>query len=189
VLEGAFRFTTEAAVKHRTTRDITVQFPTVTAGIRGTDIWGKNLGDRQVLVLIEGKITVTRDGDKPVDMKDPLTYLQAPKSGNATVEAVPMDQLKAWAAETEIAEGAGAMHKGGRWKLYLGSYPQQLEALSIYDGLRREGYPVRIQPQQADGVQVYRLRLAGFSSEQEANALGARLKQSNPKLEPIASLQ
>ncbi len=189
VLEGAFRFTTEAAVKHRTTRDITVQFPTVTAGIRGTDIWGKNLGDRQVLVLIEGKITVTRDGDKTVDMKDPLTYLQAPKSGNATVEAVPMDQLKAWAAETEIAEGAGAMRKGGRWKLYLGSYPQQLEALSLYDGLRREGYPVRIQPQQADGVQIYRLRLAGFSSEQEANALGARLKESNPKLEPMASLQ
>ena len=189
VLEGAFRFTTEAAMKTRGRRDITVQFPTVTAGIRGTDIWGKNLGDKEVVVLIEGKITVTRAGDQPVEMKDPLTYLQAPKTGAATVEAVVMEQLKAWAAETEIADGTGALRKGGRWKLYLGSYQQQLEALSLYDSLRREGYPVRIQPQQADGGQLYRLRLAGFSSEQEANALGARLKQSNPRLEPIASLQ
>jgi cell division septation protein DedD len=189
VLEGAFRFTTEAAVKNRSTRDITVQFPTVTAGIRGTDIWGKNLGDREVMVLIEGKIIVTRAGDQPVQMNDPLTYLQAPKSGTATVEAVPMDQLKAWAAETEIGEGKGALRKGGRWKLYIGSYQQQLEALSLYDSLRREGYPVRIQPRQADGEPLYRIRLAGFSSEQEANALGARLKESYPKLEPMASLQ
>lgn len=189
VLEGAFRFTTGAALRNRATRDITVQFPTVTAGIRGTDIWGKNLGDREVLVLIEGRITVTRAGDQPREMKDPLTYLQAPKAGLATVEAVPADQLKAWAAETEIADGAGALRKGGRWKLYLGSYRQQLEALSLYDGLRREGYPVRIQPQQGEEGQIYRVRLAGFSTEQEANALGARLKENNPRLEPIASLQ
>ena len=189
VLEGAFRFTTEVALKARGSRDITVQFPTITAGIRGTDIWGKNLGDKEVVVLIEGKITVTRTGDQLVEMKDPLTYLQAPKTGAATVEAVPMEQLKAWAAETEISDGAGALRKGGRWKLYLGNYQQQLEALSLYDSLRREGYPVRIQPGQADGGQIYRLRLAGFSSEQEANALGARLKQVNSRFEPIASLQ
>ena len=189
VLEGAFRFTTDVAVKARSSRDITVQFPTITAGIRGTDIWGKNLGDKEVVVLIEGKISVTRTGGQPVEMKDPLTYLQAPKAGAATVEAVPMEQLKAWAAETEISDGAGALRKGGHWKLYLGSYQKQLEALSLYDSLRREGYPVRIQPAQADGEQIYRLRLAGFSSEQEANALGARLKQGNPRLEPMASLQ
>lgn len=189
VIEGAFRFTTDAALKLRTTRDVTVQFPTMTAGIRGTDIWGKNLGEKEVLVLIEGKITVTRTGDKPVQMNDPLTYLQAPKSGATTVEAVPMDQLKIWAGETEIAEGNGALRKGGRWKLYLGSYQQQLDALSVYDSLRREGYPVRIQPQQADGGQLYRLRLGGFSSEREAIALGTRMKESFPKLEPVASLQ
>ena len=122
-------------------------------------------------------------------MNDVLTYLQAPKAATATVEAVALDQLKAWAAETEIAVGNGAMRKGGRWKLYLGSYQKQLEALSLYDSLRREGYPVRNQPQQADGGQLYRLRLAGFSTEQEANAMGAHLKQSHPRLEPIASLQ
>ncbi|HVY08323.1 MAG TPA: SPOR domain-containing protein [Burkholderiales bacterium] len=189
VLQGAFRFTTEAAVKRRTSRNISVQFSTLTAGIRGTDIWGKNLGDKEVLVLIEGKISVAHAGKPAVEMKDPLTYMQAPSAGDATVSAVPMDQLKAWAAETEIAEGQGALRKNGRWKLYIGSYQQQLQALSLYDSLRRDGYPVRIVPQQADGGQLYRVRLAGFTSEQEANALGLRLKEQNPKLEPMASLQ
>jgi hypothetical protein len=189
VLEGAFRFTTEAALRIRTTRNITVQFPTITAGIRGTDIWGKNLGDKEVLVLIEGNITVTHAGKPPIEMKDALTYLQAPSVGDATVEAVQMDQLKAWAAETEIADGQGALRKNGRWKLYVGSFQQQLQALSLYDSLRRDGYPVRIQPQQTDGGQLYRVRLAGFASEREANALSARLKEINPKLEPVASLQ
>jgi cell division septation protein DedD len=132
---------------------------------------------------------VTRSGDKPVDMKEPLTYFQAPRAGAATVEPVPMDRLKAWAAETEMANEQGALRKGGRWKLDLGGYRQQLEALALYDSLRRDGYPVRIQPQQADGGRIYRVRLAGFSSEREANTLGARLRKAYPGLEPVASLQ
>lgn len=189
VLEGAFRFTTAAVQRTRARRDITVQFPTITAGIRGTDIWGKNLGDREVLVLIEGRITVTRAGDAPLEMKDPLTYLQAPKTGAATVEAVLMEQLKAWAEQTEIAAGQGAIRKGGRWKLYLASYDRQTEALALYDSLRRDGYPARILPQTGDDGQRYRVRIAGFPDEQEANALGSRLKEMNPRLEPMASLQ
>ena len=61
---------------------------------------------------IDGKIIVTRKGDRPVQMQDPLTYLQAPKTGTAIVEAVAMDQLKTWAAETEIADGTGAFAQG-----------------------------------------------------------------------------
>lgn len=189
VLAGAFRFTTDAALKARTSRDIVVQFPTITAGIRGTDIWGKNLGDKEVIVLIEGRISVTRSGDQPVEMKDPLTYMQAPAGGAATVEAVPMDQLTLWAAETEIAAGQGAVHKDGKWKLYLGSFERQADALALYDSLRKDGYPARIRPQPHEGGQLYRVRLAGFASEQEAMALGARLKESHPGIEPAASRQ
>lgn len=189
VLAGAFRFTTDAALKARTSRDIVVQFPTITAGIRGTDIWGKNLGDKEVIVLIEGRISVTRSGDQPVEMKDPLTYMQAPAEGAATVEAVPMDQLTLWAAETEIAAGQGAVHKDGKWKLYLGSFERQADALALYDSLRSDGYPVRIRPQPREGGQLYRVRIAGFPSEQEAAALGSRIKESHPGVEPAASLQ
>lgn len=189
VLDGAFRFTTDAAVKARTSRDIVIQFPTITAGIRGTDIWGKNLGDREVVVLIEGKISVTRGGEQPVEMKEPLTYLQAPKQGAATVEPVPMEQLKLWAAETEIADGQGVLRKDGKWKLYLGSFESQADALALYDSLRNDGYPARIRPQPREGGQLYRVRIAGFPSEREAVALGARLKQTHAGLEPVAALQ
>lgn len=189
VLEGAFRFTTDAALKARTSRDIVVRFPSITAGIRGTDIWGKNLGDKEVVVLIEGKISVTRSGEQPVEMKDPLTYMQAPKEGAATVEAVPMDQLKLWAAETEIAAGQGAVHKDGKWKLYLGSFEREADALALYDSLRIDGYPARIRPQPRQGGQLYRVRIAGFPNEQEAMALGGKLKGSHPGIEPAASQQ
>ena len=189
VLEGAFRFTTETAMKYRARRNITVQFATLTAGIRGTDIWGKNLGDREVIVLIEGKITVTKAGEPTMQMTDALTYLQAPSAGAMTTQPVVADQLKAWAEETELGEAQGSLRKGGRWKLYIGNYRQQLEALSLYDSLRREGYPVRIQPQQTDDGTRYRLRLAGFPSEQEADAVGLRLKKANPRIETIASLK
>jgi len=189
VLEGAFRFTTDAALKARTSRDIVVRFPTVTAGIRGTDIWGKNLDDREVVVLIEGRISVTRGGEQPVEMKDPLTYLQAPRDGAATVEPVPMEQLKLWAAETEIADGQGAVRKDGKWKLYLGSFERQADALALYDSLRRDGYPARIRPQPREGGHLYRVRIAGFPSEQEAAALGARLKETHAGIDPVAALR
>ena len=189
VVEGAFRFTTSAAAKARATRNVSVQLPTLTAGIRGTDIWGKNFGDKEIIVLIEGKITLTRAGEALQQMNEPMTVFQAPNSGPATREAVVLEQLKAWAAETEIEQGQGSLRKGGRWKLYVGSYAQQLQALNLYESLRREGYPARIQPQENAEGQVYRVRLAGFASRQEADAIGARLKQDYPELTPVSSLQ
>jgi hypothetical protein len=189
VIEGAFRFTTGAALKARTSRDIVVRFPTVTAGIRGTDIWGKNLGDREVVVLIEGHITVSRAGDAPVEMREALTYLQAPKEGAASVAPVPMEQLKLWATETEIAAGQGALRADGKWKLYLGSFERQADALALYDALRREGYPARIRPQPREGGQLYRVRIAGFADEGEAAVVGARLKSAHPGIEPVVSLR
>lgn len=187
VLSGAFRFTTEAVARTRTKREIDVRFATLTAGIRGTDIWGKNLGDREVVVLIEGQITVSRDGDAPVQMKDPLTYLQAPQVGPASIEPVPMEQLALWAAETEIAPGEGALRSNGRWKLYLASYDNQDDALALYDELREAGYPARILPRPRDGGQEYRVRIAGFPSAQEARVLGERLRSRISGLDPVAS--
>jgi len=87
VLEGAFRLTTEAAMKNRSTRDITVQFPTVTAGIRaptsGQESWRQGSPG-----VIEADHSDPR-GDRPVQMKDPLTYLQAPKQGLRPSKAFP----------------------------------------------------------------------------------------------------
>ena len=187
VLTGAFRFTTDAVLRSRSRRDIRVQFPTVTAGIRGTDIWGKNLEDREVVVLIEGQISVSRAGDAPREMKDPLTYLQAPRSGPASVQAVPAEQLQAWAAETEITGGQGAIKHGGRWKLVLAEAVSQTEALALYDQLRGEGFPVRIVSDSSAAGPIFRIRLSGFPNRQEASALGERIGKRFPELHPVVT--
>jgi hypothetical protein len=115
VLEGAFRFTTAALYKFGGRREIDVRFRTVTAGIRGTDLWGKSAADRDIVCLIEGHISVTRAGEAPVQMQQPQTVYQAPRSGAAPPIA-PVDpaQLAKWAAETEITPGSGAARKGGK---------------------------------------------------------------------------
>jgi hypothetical protein len=61
VLQGAFRFTTAAVAKNRR-RDISISVATVTAGIRGTDLWGKSSPDKQIVCLIEGKVEVGAPG-------------------------------------------------------------------------------------------------------------------------------
>lgn len=187
VLGGAFRLTTGVAARARSKREIDVRFATITAGIRGTDIWGKNLGDREVLVLIEGRITVTRGGDAPVEMKDPLTYLQAPQAGATSIEPVPIEQLAVWAAETEIGAGAGAVRRDGRWKLDLAAFDHQDDALALYDELREAGYPANIQPMPRNGGYQYRVRISGFPSAQEAHVLGGRLRERISGLDPVAS--
>jgi hypothetical protein len=37
---------------------------TITAGIRGTDLWGKADATRDIVCLIEGRITVERERDR-----------------------------------------------------------------------------------------------------------------------------
>ena len=78
VLQGAFRFTTDALARTRR-RDVTVTVATVTAGIRGTDLWGKAAADRDIVCLIEGRVEVSRQGDPTVTMDQPLSFYIAPR--------------------------------------------------------------------------------------------------------------
>ncbi|MGH8677410.1 MAG: SPOR domain-containing protein [Burkholderiales bacterium] len=187
VLEGAFRLTTAALQQGRDKREISVHFTTVTADIRSADIWGKNFGDREVVVLIEGMTRVTRASEKPVEMREAMTYYQAPKAGAPKVEAIPAQLLNEWAQETEIQPGQGAMSGTGLWKVDMAQFDAQADALALYDSLRRDGYAARILPRAADGGHRYLVRLYGFASQAEAAALGERLKQAYPSLNPAAT--
>ena len=96
VRQGAFRFTTPPGDKSRGARSIDVRFPTVNASISGTDIWGKSTDEREVVALIEGKITVTRKGDAPVTMTEAKTVYVAPAAGPPRpVTAITLAQLNA----------------------------------------------------------------------------------------------
>ncbi len=175
VLEGAFRFTTAALAKARR-RDVSITLNTVTAGIRGTDLWGSSSADKQIVCLIEGKIEVRPDNEAAITMDQPLEFYRREHGRSLPVGKVSPEQLAKWAAETEIEKGAGAAMRGGKWKLDLATVRTQGEALERYDALRAAGYPARIYPAMAGGRRVYRVRITQLPSRAEAEALAGRLR-------------
>ena len=144
VITGAFRFTTDALAKSRR-REVSVTVATVTAGIRGTDLWGKAAADRDIVCLIEGRVEVSRQGDPTVTMDQPLSFYIAPRGQPAQpVAPVNPEQLKQWATETEIADGRGAARRGGRWKVVLASGESENEVLTVYQAVRAAGYAAEL---------------------------------------------
>jgi hypothetical protein len=175
VLAGAFRFTTDALAKARR-REVSVNVATVTAGIRGTDLWGKAAADRDIVCLIEGRIEVTREGDPAVQMDQPLSFFIAPRGRPALpVQPVNPEQLKQWAEETEIAPGQGAARRGGRWKVVLASGESENEVLRVYQDVRAAGYAAELDARRVQGRRAYDVRIAQLPSRAEADALAASL--------------
>jgi hypothetical protein len=177
VRQGAFRFTTPPGEKPRGARSVDVRFPTVTATIGGTDIWGKSTDDREVVALIEGKINITRKGAAPVAMTEAKTVYVAPADGPPPpVTAITLAQLNAYAQETELQPGAGAVGKVGNYKIYAARTPNQEEALAVYERLRDAGYAAAIQPAMSGGKQIYQVRIVGFLSEADGVAVAVKLR-------------
>lgn len=173
VLQGAFRFTTHAAAKLRN-REVVIKVASATIGIRGTDVWGKAAAtDKDIVCLIEGKISVNYLDQPAFAMEEPLSFYQMPKSAPpAAVAKVDLGQLQKWAAETEIAPGQGASRLDGHWKLDLMTVDNESLALNAYDELRTAGYAVRIVPLQTGR---YSLRISQLPSRTEALALASQL--------------
>ncbi len=183
VSRGAFRFTTDAKAGLLSRREVDIRVSTVTAGIRGTDLWGKSAGDRDIVCLIEGRISVQREAEQPVNLDQALQFYIAPKAGGrpdtsrpVQLATVTAEQLTQWAAETEIAAGQGAARRGGKWKLVVASSPDQNAALAVYDKLRTEGYAASIFPTGSAEKRAYEVRIGGLPSKAEAEALGVRVE-------------
>jgi hypothetical protein len=119
VVKGAFRFTTSVLAKHRE-RDVQVHVATITAGIRGTDVWGKSDDERDLVCLLEGKISVEHVGEAGFQMmEDPLSFYVAPKD-RAALPISKVDSAKVqndWSPQTEPQAGHGLAQAGGHWKL------------------------------------------------------------------------
>jgi hypothetical protein len=185
VLRGAFRFTTQAATRFRGRRQIDVRIATITAGIRGTDVWGKAADDRDIVCLIEGRISVQRGTEAAFVMDQPLSFYIAPKNEPALpVQPVPPEQLQKWALETDMQPGAGGAHRNGRWRIDLALARTQAEALALYDRLREAGYPAEIRPVKDDQGYAYAIAIRHLADEAEAAALAARLKTVPGVAEP-----
>lgn len=168
VVKGAFRFTTTLISKaHR--RRLDVRIANVTAGIRGTDVWGKAAPDRDIVCLIEGEVSVQRGDESVITMSQPLSFYVAPK-GQASLPVAPVDpdQLRRWAEETEIEARGPALAVDGAWTVYLASLSTADAAARARADLEQRGFPVTIQTAQVGGKTYYRVALTGFASWQGA---------------------
>jgi hypothetical protein len=186
VLEGAFRFTTDVAAKQRR-REVNITVATVTAGIRGTDLWGRSRDDRQIVCLIEGNIQVGAGGEAPVTMDQPRQFYVRDKGKTQPLAFVEPQQLNEWAKETEIERGKGAARRGGKWSVTLASADTQRAALDVYEAVRKAGYPAQIDSTKQGDKRAYNVRIRNLPSKAEAAALADALRGKHGVSEPKVS--
>src|SRR5688500_17086855 len=171
VLSGVFRCTSDALYNRR--RGVSIKARSVTAGIRGCDLWGKSTGERDLVCLLEGTITVGAEGHPTVTLDQPLDFYQKPRDGAPAVAKVDARQVAEWAKETELSAGGAGASEAGRWRMVAAVKPDRDAALALNRRLRAAGYPAEIlQKDKYFTVQV--TRLAG---EAEARALMSALRE------------
>jgi hypothetical protein len=186
VLQGAFRFTTDAVSKEKK-REVSVAVDQVTIGIRGTDFWGASRPGRQIVCLIEGAIQVGAKGEKPVTMNQPRQFYQRDKGKTLPVGLVEAKQLEQWGRETEIESGKGAARRGGRFSVVLFTTADAKAANAVRDDLRKAGYPAETAARKEGEKSVQVVRIRQLPSRVEAQALAERLKGQHGVKEPRVS--
>jgi hypothetical protein len=192
VVTGAFRFTTNAISKTRSRREVDIRMATVTAGIRGTDLWGKQGGAKEIVCLLEGKIEVSRDpvagqNTSLVILDQPLQFYIAPKDQpTLPIGRVPDAQLAQWAAETGIARDSGGASVDGRWKVSFDGQTTFADAMSLYEDLRSQGYAAQFHPEKKAGKRIYVVQLANLSSVGDARALANKLGRGGGPLPSVS---
>ena len=185
VLRGAFRFTTQAATRFRGRRQIDVRIATITAGIRGTDVWGKAADDRDIVCLIEGRISVQRGPRRPspwisrcrsISRRRTNRRCRCSRCRRSNCRNGHWRRTCNRVRAARIATVAG----GSIWRVAR----TQAEALALYDRLREAGYPAQIRPVKDDEGYAYAIAIRHLADEAEAAALAARLKNVPGVAEP-----
>jgi hypothetical protein len=182
VLTGAFRFTTDA-VKKKLGREVSIKAKNVTAGVRGTDLWGKSTDDRDLICLLEGKITVGSEGHPTVTLDNPLDFYQKPREGKPEVAKVDAKQIELWSAETEIAKDGAAARAGGRWMVTATIFKDRDPALALARDLRASGYPAEV----GNDRRGFFVHVSGLAGEPEARALMANIRTMPGVAVPLVS--
>ena len=173
VVRGAFRFTTGLLGKSNAQRDVRVKVNVITAGIRGTDVWGKSEGARDIVCLLEGRITVAH-GAAQFTMQEPNSFYIAPRTGQAQPPSrVSAAQVKEWSEETELGTGNGASRRGGSAAVTVASSGDERSATALRDKLREGGFPASVN-RVSDSR--YDVRIESLADAADAAALAKRLQ-------------
>lgn len=174
VVRGAFRFTTGLLGNPNAQRNVNIKVNAVTAGIRGTDVWGKSEDERDLVCLLEGRVTVSH-GAAQFTMQEPLAFYIAPRKGKAAPPGVvSAQQIREWSAETEIDPRSGASRRGGTASVVAASAADERNANAQRDKLRDSGFAAETA-RAADGR--YEVRIGSLADVVEASMLAERLKK------------
>jgi hypothetical protein len=178
VVKGAFRFTTGIFGKPRGERNVSVKISTITAGIRGTDVWGRSNIEQDLICLLEGRVTVRHDRQEFV-MDEPLQFFVAPRNAPPKPAGkVPQKQIDEWSQETEITEGQGATRAGGRVRVEVLRTSDANAVRRLEIRLKEAGFPVMVEAIAGGyGASDYSAYIGGVASAKDRDALLARVKR------------
>ncbi len=177
IIQGAFRFTTAAKARYKK-RNIHFKIRTITAGIRGTDIWGKSVPEKDFICLLEGKIEVQHKDSHPQTMQGAYTFFVAERGKKAKpIAPISKKKVKKWAKTTNIQKGKGKITKGGRYILNIFSAQKQSYAKKWQRRLDKAGFAIDIKEVIVQGKYWYRLSIHHISSIQDARFLEKKLDQ------------
>ena len=168
---GAFRFTTSALGIGRK-REIDVRVRTITAGIRGTDVFAKSVDARDLVCLLDGKISVQADPREPVTLDQPRDFYQRARDGEPQRGRVDEKQVETWSRETEIESGGPSARMGGTWRVVASKFYNRNDALAVSRELRARGYPAEV----VSAGDVQRVEIPGLSDEAAARAVMASIR-------------
>jgi len=179
VLKGVFRFTT-SAIGQSQKRDVAISFGTVTAGVRGTDIWGRVNDEKDLVCLIEGKIDVSHPQSDTVRLDQPRQYYDAAKESAGSLKGkVDLEQLTQWASLTEPEISEGLMTKDGQWSVVVMSLKDKEYAQDFSNSLNKQGYPAEVVSAEINKETYYRVIIKQFKGKNDAVYAQKRLAVLN----------
>lgn len=178
VIKGAFRFTTSFfKPRRKTAHNVNIKIGAITAGLRGTDIWGRSTQSEDFVTLLEGSVMVEAEGEGGAILSVPLTlYLKKRGQPADSLGSVDAEKVPALAAETELSEQLGIVSGNGVYELVLASAKNKEGIDRTKQHYHEKGYAVQTVPVGINDEQYYRLVLRGLASMQSATSLSQRLK-------------
>ena len=185
VVRGAFRFTTTLATRKR---NIRARVRTATIGIRGTDVWGKTEEARDFVVLLEGEISIERDGET-YELDEPLSLFMAPRGQPVEpIGPVDGDELAVWAQETEPQLEEGVVSGEGHFVLNLASFTEEAAAAQLAKRLAAAGYAADVERVTVNDQDWHRITISGYDSVADAASVSEALSEQFKLLSPWISM-
>jgi len=178
LLRGALRYTTGALSGLRRREFDVYVGPTITSGIRGTDVFAKSESTQDLLCLLEGQVQVSSPGFEAQTMDRPNTFYVVPRGQPPKpISPTPPAKLQTWLPSTEMNPAAPALEAGGRHRLVLLSFTTAAQAQGEAARLAALGYPVEVLVSETSSGTRHRIVLPGFASKPAAQRYAAVVKK------------